>query len=258
MAPRVVVSALLAIAIAAPEPVRAADALKPLRSLTYELSMTITSIRRTPHSGLGAGGSSRRSPGGARARAPTGEDAVAASLETNGSIVVDVVAATGDNGLVADIAENARGRSRPKVRFAITSDGSIGYDPKNAENVSEEELALARWLARGFYGEHPVAAGTLWTVDQSGNGIRSTEHYRVTSVGADHRVTLTYTLELQSTGVDAYSATREGSLVYDTALIVPLRAAYQGQSHRQLADAYHETHTSLTLTLTADSFVKKP
>ena len=179
------------------------------------------------------------------------------AVAAQGSIQADVVAATGDGGLVVDLTENASGRDRLKVRFAVSIDGTVGFDPKNAGSVSGEELALARWLARGFYLEHPTEPGTSWTIDQSGNGITGTEHYRVTG-NASHRVTLDYALEQKIAGAQAYGETREGSLVYDTALVVPVRAAYQGETRREAFGASEATYVSVTLTLRTDSFAKPP
>jgi hypothetical protein len=131
----------------------------------------------------------------------------------------------------------------------------VYYDPKNAENLTEEEVAIVRWLARGFFGDHPTNPGTAWTVDQSANGHVDLEHYRVIARDA-HNVTLDYSLEEKVPGATGYAATREGSLVYDTALIVPLKATFLSESRRQVGAAYETTRTSVSLTLAADSFAK--
>jgi hypothetical protein len=185
----------------------------------------------------------------------SGDRAVGAVLKAKGSIGVDVISATDDNGLVVDVSENALERMRPKVRIVLAPDGAVFYDPKNAENLTEEEITLVRWLARGFFGDHPTDTGTAWTVDQSANGHVDLEHYRV--VGHDaHNVTLDYTLEEKVPGATGYAATREGSLVYDTALIVPVKATFLSESRRQVGAAYETTRTSVSLTLAADSFAK--
>jgi hypothetical protein len=260
---RSLITSLLAAAFAAaPLSARPSDLPKPLRSLVYDLAVSIGIVRRTHQSplsttirvvrGRGANGAAAvpRGAGGGN------EDANTAALEARGSIAVDVIAATADGGLVVDMAEAAPGRNRAKVRFAVTADGMVAYDPKRADDVSEEELALGRWLARGFYGDHPRDAGAKWTIDQSGNGVAVAEHYRVRSAD-DRRVTLDYRLEEAGSGAGSFTATREGSLVYDTGLTVPLRATYEGATRRQFADAYDEMHTSIVLTLTVDSFAKK-
>jgi len=256
---------LLAAAIAVPAPARAGDVPKPLRTLVYKVTLSVEMARHTGRSGLSSVAPQRArgmAAGGAGAVIPHGriagnEATTGAEVSAEGAITVDVVAATEDGGLVADLAETAPGRTRAKVRFAVTSDGSVGYDPKAADDVSEEEIALVRWLARGFYVGHSRDVGATWTIDQSGNGQESAEHYRVLAAG-DRRVTLDYAFEQKSGGADSFVSSRSGSLVYDTAFVVPVRAAYEGQTRRQLQAAYDETWTSVVLTLAADSFEKRP
>jgi hypothetical protein len=232
-----------------------------VRTLVYEVALTVGIVHRTPRAApstlvtRGIGRAARGQgvvPGG---QANPTENVSRAAVETRGTIAVDVIAATGDGGLVADVAETAPGRTRAKVRLAVSHDGSVASDPKSVNDVTEEEISLARWLARGFYSDHPREAGAGWTVDQSGNGVVTAEHYRVLSA-ADQRVTLAYTLE-QSDSKASFAMTRTGSLVYDTGVVVPISAAYEGQARRQMSEAVDETHTSVVLKLTADSFAKK-
>ncbi len=259
---RVISLFFVAVLAVGPAPARAADLVEPLRTLIYDVALTIGVVRRTPRSAPGgsAGIGSRRASNTSavipRGRGAGAEDTSAAAVEARGTIAVDVVAATGDGGLVADVSESAPGRTRDKVRLAVSNDGTIFYDPKRADDVTEEELSLARWLARGFYADHPRQPGAAWSVDQSGNGLVTAEHYRVLSA-ADQRVTLTYALEQRSDGAASFASTRAGSLVYDTGFVVPVKATYEGQTRRQLFEAFDETRTSVVLTLTADSFAKK-
>jgi hypothetical protein len=256
---RVIPLFVIAALAAAPAPARAGDLLKPVRTLVYEVALTVGIVHRTPRATpstlvtRGIGRASRAQGMVAGAQGGPTEDVSRAAVETRGTIAVDVIAATGDGGLVADVAETAPGRTRAKVRLAVSHDGSVAADPKSVNDVTEEEISLARWLARGFYLDHPRQAGTGWTVDQSGNGVVAAEHYRVLSA-VDQRVTLSYALEQSDS---AASLTRAGSLVYDTGFVVPISATYEGQVRRQLFEAVDETHTSVVLKLTADSFAKK-
>ncbi len=96
----------------------------------------------------------------------------------------------------------------------------------------------------------------MWTVDQSANGYSDVEHYRVVAHDA-HLVTLDYTEEQKLFGTSGFAGTRGGSLVYDTTLTVPVRAAFQGDSRRSAGGVLETRHTSVTLTLTADGFAKR-
>jgi hypothetical protein len=256
-------ASLFAVSLATAAPKTASTAelvLRPVRTLVYDLAITIGNVRKTPREGRSAptyiprrtsnaAGPATRPAGGAETSSP-------AAMEAKGSIVADIMAATADGGLVIDVVEAATGRNRPKVRVTVTGEGAVGFDPKDAMNVTQEEIALARWLARGFYGEHPADPGTEWTNDQSGNGVSGTEHYRVIGVAAQ-RITLGYAMEEKSAGNASYGETREGSLVYDREFVVPLTVSYQGQTRRELFGAFDTTTTSVTLTLKSDSFAKK-
>jgi hypothetical protein len=45
--------------------------------------------------------------------------------------------------------------------------------------------------------------------------------------------------------------------VYDKAMVVPVKAAFEGVAHRQLGAALDTVRTSVKLTLTADTFAKR-
>ena len=247
---------LVLVAVLLPHPAGAADPPRPLRTLTFDCTVSIADRREAP----GDQRSSHYVMVGARntgvvETTPTGsgETTFSTALDVKGSISVAVLTATDDAGLVVEVAENADQRTRPRVKMALGPDGTLFYDPANRANLTEEEVALVRWLARGFYGDHPREPGTAWTVDQSANGHVDIEHYRVLSRDHD-RVTLNYSLEEKATGATGYDATREGSLVYDTALVVPVKATFLGSSRRQLGATLNTTRSTSTLTLTADSF----
>ncbi len=172
-----------------------AGAARPLRTLTFEVDVRVGAQGDAP-------GDASLSAARGRAVATTAGER---HLTAKGSIGVGVVATTADARLVLDIAETAIQRTRPKVRVAVASDGALFYDPKDASNLTQEELALARWLARGFYGDHPTDPGTAWTVDQSTNGYVDLEHDRVVARDAQ-RVTLNYTEEQKLSGAAASSA----------------------------------------------------
>ena len=239
---RTLVAVLLAAGTFASQPASASDSSPGvLRRLVYELHMVVTAKRSIEHAPLHAYDS-------------THGDTVGA-LESRGVVHVDVIAASTDGGLVADVSEDATSRSRPKVRVAIQSDGVLSYDPKQAANVSEEEAALLRWLARGFYGDHPREPGAAWNVDVSGNGVADVVRYRVVEATAA-TVTLHYDDQRTAHGVGGYDAMRTGTLVYDTGRIVPLRVGYQGWSHSGRSGSFDTTDVSVELVLSADSFAK--
>lgn len=266
MARGLVTLALVAALGALPAPARAADPLKPLRTLVYDVTVSIGLVRHSARAGIGGTGTSvsGRKQGSQLGGTPVGaravrgvDDANGTTVKAEGTIAVDVVMATGDGGLVLDIMESASVRTRPKVRIVVSGDGTVLYDRLHADDVSEEEVTLARWLARGFYRDRPRETGVTWTVDQSSDGLFSAEHYRVLATD-DARVTLNYALEQKSSKAEAFMQQRTGELVYDTVNVVPLHVTYAGDTRRQLFDISDETHTAVVMKLTADSFAKKP
>ena len=233
------------------------DAAHPLRTLTFDVDVHVAAVREAPGEGTNPITGRPTSLGGQMIGSrPTGTTPATGALTAKGSIGIDIVAITEDAKLVIDVAETAVKRTHPKVRIEVAPDGVVFYDPKNAENLTDEELTLVRWLARGFYGDHPTDVGTAWTVDQSANGYSDVEHYRVVARDA-HHVTLEYTQEQKASGAELFAGSRGGSLVYDVALAVPVKATFKSESRRQIGAARETLRTSVTLTLTNDSFAKR-
>ena len=229
------VAAAAAPATAAP----AAAPAKTLRTITWDLLMAVGTERRIQTSGIGSAGSGTSSDG--------------AGAESKGTIVVDVVAVAPE-GIVVDVAENASGRARPKVRVAITNAGALTYDPRQAQNVTEEETVVLHTLARGFLGDE-TSPGASWNVDGSGNGVTELEHYRVLSK-ADSQVSLDYKMESSAKGVNAFNLTRLGSIVYDAKYVVPVTLHYQEIVLQDRPGTSDRTTTSVDLKLASDTFKK--
>jgi hypothetical protein len=258
MSHRLLISACLAALVVAPAPARAIEAGRALRTLDFAVDVHVSERHETPGEGIRSNRVGAivkgRSVGGQGGTQGSGESKVGAAISAKGSIRVAVLGATeADAGLIVEVSETATERTRPNVRVAVATDGSMVYDPKDAPNLTEEEIAVLRWLARGFYGDRPTTAGTSWTVDLSANGRTDIERYRVIAKEAQ-RVTLDYALEEKVGGTSGYDATREGSLLYDTAMIVPVKATFQTQARRQVGPTYEITRTSVTVTLISDSF----
>ena len=260
---RVLMTAAAALLGGAPVFASAAEPIRPLRTLTYTVDVSIVDQIETGSAVIANGNRPPTSTGGrtgrqrtAAASAGSGTRGTGLTIATKGTIVVEVIQATADAGLIVDVSEDAPKRMRPKLRVGVSADGALLYDPASGDKLSVEEAAVIRWLGRGFYGDHPTEIGTAWTVDQSSKGYTDIERYRVLSRDAS-RITLNYASEESSSVAGGYAGSREGSLVYDTALVVPLKADFDAVAHRQISEGYNTLRTSVRLTLTADSFVAK-
>ena len=238
----------------------AAEGPRPIRSLTYAVDLHIIESLDTPGGAIAppryaVAVKGRSSNGPPRPQVGSAEAHASGGMSAQGSITIEVLEATDDAGLVVEIAEDAPKRERPKVKVGVAADGTLVYDPANYDKLTEEELAVVRWLGRNFYGDHPKDVGTAWTVDQSTNGHTDIERYRVLARD-DNQVTLDYALEERTTIAGGYAGNREGSLVYDRAMVVPVKASFDGVARRQLGESFNTLRTSVRLTLTADSFAK--
>ncbi len=228
-----------AAAAAVPLAVSAAEAPKALRSLTYDLRLSASTNGIVERSAIGTAGS-------------THEDFTGGG-ESKGTITVDIVAATADSGLVADVSETATNRTHPKVRVAITAAGALSYDPQQSRNITDEEDTLLRWLARGFVTADDRSAGAAWSVDTTAGGHRGAEHYRVVAVDGTV-LNLDFKAEAKSGGLGGGDMTRTGSLVYDAKFAVPRSASYKDIEHRQQIGTFVTTELTVSLTLAADTF----
>jgi hypothetical protein len=216
----------------------------PIRTLQYTLSMIVGPTREGRNGAIGSaiGGD------------PAGGRSVGTGYEAKGTISVDVLATTQDGGLLVDVSENASGRTFPKTRVSVFNDGRLTYDARQQPNVSDEELSLLRWLARGFYSaDRATDPGTSWNVDANNSGVKSSEHYRVIS-NTDGKVNLDYKFESMANG---YTVTRLGNVLYDTRLTVPVQVNYRGEMRTDRLGTADSTTSSVALNLTADSFARK-
>jgi len=241
------------------QPARAAD-VAPLRTLRYAVEVSIKDRRETQGGGIAGTRPGMEFKGhvvgGGNPTRGDGDSTAGVAVSAKGAIAVDVVAATDDMGLIVDVAEDAPSRTHAKVRVAIPSRGELLFDPKRAADVSEEERALLHWLARGFFSERSATPGTYWTVDESGEGRIDVERYRVLS-SDQHRVTLNYELEEKGAGSEGFAGRRTGSLVYDTALVVPVKASFDEEAHRTVDGGFDTLRSQFAFELTADSFAGK-
>ncbi|HYZ16028.1 MAG TPA: hypothetical protein VE591_06485 [Candidatus Acidoferrum sp.] len=220
--------------------------LTPIRTLQYSLAMIVGPARESRTNG-GLGSATSPDPW-------TGRSVGASGYEAKGSVFVDVLATTQDGGLLVDVSETATGRAFPKARISVSSDGRLSYDAKEQPNVSDEELSLLRWLARGFYSaDRATDPGTSWNVDANNGGVRSSERYRVIS-NSGGKVNLDYKFESMANG---YTVTRLGNVLYDTRLTVPVQVNYRGEMRTDRLGAADTTSSSVALSLTADSFNRK-
>ena len=195
---------------------------------------------------FGSGGMGTEVSGSATSSGPT--------TVKNGTIDVDVMAATGDGGLVVDVSENEMKRT-PVVRVGIT-DKSLFF--KSDAVITDEERIVLHYLARDLVKADDLAVGTSWVDDQTeGAGIADRVHYRVTSVDSDAK---TMSVDISGTntgsGLHSYVGLTTGSMTYDVGTAVPLRISLSTHATMDGSGSHTTIETYLTSTLRSDSFHK--
>ena len=228
---------------------RAADAPKPLRTLTYDVSYSLRSTQETNVSSLTGGGLTDK-----QREAEYGRGAVQRGITTEdrGTLQIDVIAATGEGGLVVDATYTGKQSKQPPVRVAIFADGHLVYDPKNL--LSTQALHVLPMLARGMLADRDVSPGSMWS-QTFGPPVNGSAQYRVTQRG-ENAATIAIAADISVKGANGFDEHDDATTRYATDRLCPLsydvrfriRRTGVGQS---LADDGH-----VVATLVSDTFAQ--
>jgi hypothetical protein len=239
--------ALLPALAAAADPAPASSAPPALRSLRHLVfSVNVATHQSTEYSG----GKAIDDPYGGTAQSEV------IDKKADADLVCDVVAATGDNGLVVDITETGADRHVALTRVGIHADGELTYLAPG-QSLNEEEAMLLKFLARNFIGPDVHAVGDSWSVQNAGDTFKSTTKFSVSAVRAPDDEDLNLDESFQSTGARGYTGVRHGRVSYDPTKLVPLKAAIQSTTRAQQSmQQYTTVVISMNFSLKEDSFSK--
>jgi hypothetical protein len=231
----------------------AADAPPPtvLRSLVYDVTYAAHTAHQMKTSGLnGAYGNAGEGPG----VAGSGTAGVGLDGSDSGKLLVDVIAATPDGGLVVDVAYTGKLHNQPTMRVAVFPDGRLSAAP--GKNIGPEALHLLPLLARGFVANRAIEAGASWTVNAPAPA-RGATTYRVSSVQGE-AATIALEGSLTVPGAGGFDESDTGTTTYATDLLSPIAYDLNARIHRQISVEESTTTTlHLVATLVSDSFAKK-
>jgi len=233
-------------ALAAGGTAHAAEPTKPLRTLVYSVQYTAQNRSDEQTSGFTGNGGGAGTAGGVVTRtSDVGDD---------GTLTIDVVAATADGGLVVDATYTGKTSVQPKLRFAIFPDGRLSVDPH--ATVSLESVYLLPLLARGLVAGRDVSLGSAWTVPAP-PGTKGDGSYKVT--GIDGNVaTLAIVTTRTVTGPRGYDESDTATARYDTARLCPLSYDLSAVSrHTVGSDQYVSTNARLIASLVSDTFANR-
>jgi hypothetical protein len=214
----------------------------PLRTLVYHVTLAVRTVNLQHDSGMayGSAGETINGPG-------SGTTEQVGTSDDDGRLTVNVIAATGDGGLVVDARFDGK-LTQPPLRVAIYQDGRLAFDP--SKRLSIEAARILPLLARGFVAGKDVAPGVTLTLGSGANTMR----YDVTGANGD-RATMALRGEL-TPGMGAREHD-EGTTVYDTAKLCPLNLDLRARIDRSVRLGTEERETqTLSATLLSDSFTK--
>ncbi len=172
------------------------------------------------------------------------------SPNTTGRIVVDILKATADHGLIVDVTENSTATSIPTIRVGITAEGTLISDA--AASLTREEDTLLHLLGRDVVGPAARQDGDAWDVTENGANPKVKISFRVISATTPDGELLDFTERIEPAGRSLEDLI-VGTLTYDSARSVPVRASLRTESHRNTGDLA-ETKTATSFALVEDSF----
>jgi hypothetical protein len=250
-------AALLSLTSTAASPVPTAP--KTLRTLVYAIAYSAQTRNEELTSGFTGAVTASRNAGASRrpAAATEGSATVKRTADVNddGTLTIDVVAATRDGGLVVDAAFAGKATNQPAIRVAIFPDGRLSYDPQQA--LSAEASRVLPLLARGVIANRDVSPGSSWTAAVPFPGARGTTLYRVVHVEGE-RAELTIEREMTVSGPRGFTEQDRGSATYATDRLCPLVFELDARSRHQPApDQYVTESAHLSARLVSDTFAKR-
>lgn len=228
--------------------VAAQQAPKVIRHLDYHFGISVQTTDTNHTSGIGGGPIS-------------GVMRSTASGSTEGTIAVDVVGLRPDGGLVVNVLETSREIPHPGTAQCITwGVGTVVCEP--GKHTTPEEQALLRYLGRYFVNPSMIDAHNHWNIGTNGNDENETTDYRIAS-NDNGVMNISFERVTKTPGVQGFSATTDGKLIYDSNLSVPRAISEDTLLRTSLVNGsivqggYEQVHTMLNLKLVDDSMAAK-
>jgi hypothetical protein len=231
------------VALALAVPARAATPTKPLRTLVYAVQYSAQSRNDEQTSGFTGNGGGPGTAGGLVTRTTDAGD--------DGTLTVNVIAATPDGGLVVDASFVGKTTTQPALRVAIFPDGRLSLDPSAV--LSPEAVEVLPLLARGLVAGRDVSVGSSWTIDDA-PPLKGSHSYKVTALDVDV-ATLAIAGTRNLSGARGYDQSDTGTAQYDTVHLCPLSYDLTSNQHHTVGTSqFVSTNARLTAKLVSDSF----
>jgi hypothetical protein len=219
-----------------------ADQLTPLRTLVYHVVYDFQATYTQATSGINVNSGSSEGSGTQR------QDAID---KNEGTLTLEVVAATADGGLVVDTSFAGDQRSWKPVRVALFPDGSLSFD--QSKELRPEGMRVVPFLARGLVAGRAVTPGTTWTLPPP-KPETGTVTYRVDALD-DPIAKMDVLADVHLAGTGAFDETADTSLVYDTKRLCPTSVDVTAHNRRTMGmNGSESTKIHVLATLTSDTF----
>ncbi|MEO6990218.1 MAG: hypothetical protein ABI346_10595 [Candidatus Baltobacteraceae bacterium] len=242
----VLAASLGAIVTLFPAPLWAAGA--PLRHLVFHVDTQLNTRTETATAVT-------RNADPARPDIPSnGMQVDTATSAASGTITIDVVAATADDGLVVDVSEDAPPRRAPKVRVAITLSGILIYDPQ--ANITDEENSLLPFLARQMIPPGALQVGATWSRPVRAKNTTMTDDFRIASLDGT-TATIAADEHVVVSGASPLDIVAQGRATYDATALVPIRLHFNRRLRQESLSATTTTDIGIDYELRVDSLATK-
>jgi len=217
---------------------------KPLRHLVYHVGVT----ESTQTDELVMGNS------GWMPTASSGVAHYAGGLLSDGTMTVDILGLTAEGDAFAvQIKEQTDNRRAPLVRVDVTSDGQLRMKPEDAINVTSEEQALLRLLARKFLSQDGLLAGK-WVHQVVDRQADVHQEYRVTGTQSNGDINIALDERIQVAGAQPFDTTTHGTITYSPAYKVPRIVSIDGRTHHEGLQQTQTEDLKVHMNLVSDSF----
>jgi hypothetical protein len=217
-----------------------ADGEKPIRQLTYKFDITLSTDATIHDSGIGGGPIS----GSSDYRGGTTDE---------GTISVDVMQVQPDQGLVVQIAEQARNRRDATPTMCVIYGTGMNICDQSHGQLNAEEMTLLRFLGRNFVNRSEIDAKNHWRYSTNTPQADETNDYTIANSRGE-TLDINYQRVLKVSGAGGFDATTDGSLTYNEKLSVPLSIKEQTTSRKNTGMGnYTTSRQDLSFTLNQDS-----
>jgi hypothetical protein len=217
---------------------------KPLRHLVYQIG--VTQATQTDELVMGNAGAM-----------PTASSGVAhytGGLLSDGTMTVDILGLTAEgDALAVLILEQTNNRRSPLVRVDVTSDGQLRMKPEDAMNLTAEEQALLRLLARKFLSQDALLAGK-WVHQVVDRQADIHEEFRVVDTQANGDIDIALDQRIKVAGAQPFDSTTHGTITYSPIYKVPRAVSIDGRTHHEGLQQTQTEDLKVHMNLVSDSF----